>query len=505
MTLTGVYVGNSKSALQSFENWLGSEVDAVHGVVGFSNWRDYTSSANWAANDLWRGINEEVLWSVSLIVTDGSASLAQAGTGAYNNYYRSVAQSLLNSRAGDSDPIYVRTGWELNGDWFKWSAVGKSQDFVSAFREFVDSFREVSDRFKFEWNVNYAHGGMDPATAYPGDNYVDVVGMDFYWSPDYQGWDPVKAFEAARDAKYGLQWLENFAKAHGKQTAYSEWGIDSNNAGEYIRLVKEWFNDHNVAYESYWNVTMDKVTAMSDGGISAAGAVYKSLFGDNGDDTPAAMPAASPTTSTPSTTASSAGNGTSRTGTSGNDVLTGNGGENLAGGAGNDTYEVNSSSTVVTESSGGGTDTVRTWLGSYVLPSEVENLIVTGTGWATATGNGLANTLTGNAAPNVLNGMGGNDRLVGGGGNDTLSGGGGDDRFIINRGEGSDTITDFRSWERDVVELKGYGTGLDSYSDLSWRFQQSGDNVIVRLGNGENLTIQHAKVADLTADHFLFG
>jgi hypothetical protein len=138
MTIKGVYVGNSPAELQQFETWLGADVDAVHGVVGFANWTDYTSSASWMVNTLWKGIDEKILWSVPLIVDDGSASLASAANGEYNNYYLSVAKSLLAGRTGDSDPIFVRTGWEANADWFVWSAIGKEEAFKGAFQVRVE-------------------------------------------------------------------------------------------------------------------------------------------------------------------------------------------------------------------------------------------------------------------------------------------------------------------------------------------------------------------------------
>ncbi len=53
--------------------------------------------------------------------------------------------------------------------------------------------------------------------------------------------------------KYGLQWLSDFANAHGKPMGFSEWGIQSDNAQRYVANVAKWFATHNVAYQSYWN------------------------------------------------------------------------------------------------------------------------------------------------------------------------------------------------------------------------------------------------------------
>jgi Ca2+-binding RTX toxin-like protein len=55
---------------------------------------------------------------------------------------------------------------------------------------------------------------------------------------------------------------------------------------------------------------------------------------------------------------------------------------------------------------------------TYTASANVENLTLTGTAAANATGNTLDNVLTGNAAANVLDGGAGADTLIGGAGND---------------------------------------------------------------------------------------
>jgi Ca2+-binding RTX toxin-like protein len=103
----------------------------------------------------------------------------------------------------------------------------------------------------------------------------------------------------------------------------------------------------------------------------------------------------------------------------GNDTLDGGAGsDTLTGGLGNDTYVVDSSTDVVTELAGEGTDTVQASL-SITLGAEIENLILTGTGNLSGRGNDLNNTLTGNSGANTLDGAAGADTMIGGGGNDT--------------------------------------------------------------------------------------
>lgn len=141
------------------------------------------------------------------------------------------------------------------------------------------------------------------------------------------------------------------------------------------------------------------------------------------------------------------------TGLAGHDILNGGAGaDRLVGGPGNDTYVVDRLTDRVVERAGEGTDTVQTAL-TYTLPSQVENLSLTGSAARSGTGNGLANIVRGNSGANHLLGLGGADDLAGGAGNDTLVGGTGQDRlsggadadrFVFSHsGVNADVVTDF--------------------------------------------------------------
>jgi Ca2+-binding RTX toxin-like protein len=126
-------------------------------------------------------------------------------------------------------------------------------------------------------------------------------------------------------------------------------------------------------------------------------------------------------------------------GEGGIDTLDGkDGGDSLIGGENDDTYYVYSDKDTIFESVSEGTDLVYS-TASYVLSSNVENLVltgITGSEALNATGNDLDNSITGNSGNNSLTGLAGNDTILGGLGDDSMDGGSGNNTLI--GGDGND-------------------------------------------------------------------
>ncbi len=162
-------------------------------------------------------------------------------------------------------------------------------------------------------------------------------------------------------------------------------------------------------------------------------------------------------------------------GGNGADSLNGTGGaDTMNGGMGDDAYVVDDAGDVLSESGGGGTDTVFTSR-AFTLATGFENLTLIGGDTVSGTGNAVANTIIGNNAANNLAGGGGNDSLRGENGNDMLTGGAGADTMA--GGIGADRYS-VESLLDVLVEAPGEGTDF-VIATLSWTLAADFENLQV--------------------------
>src|SRR5262245_14535130 len=157
-------------------------------------------------------------------------------------------------------------------------------------------------------------------------------------------------------------------------------------------------------------------------------------------------------------------------GNSGNNLLDGRAGADImAGGAGNDAYFVDNAGDTVIESVGQGTDAVFS-TAHFVLPANVETLVLQGNANLQGYGNDLANKLVGNSGNNLLDGGAGVDIMRGGAGNDTYFVDNGGDVVVENAGEGNDAVFSTAHFALSAnvetlvlqgsADLQGYGNDL---------------------------------------------
>jgi hypothetical protein len=103
-------------------------------------------------------------------------------SGQYNNYLIQNARIVK----GLGHQIRISFAPEMNGDWTPW-AIGRhgntGDSHKAAFRHIVQTFRnEGVTNVQWIWAPNvYTGGALTPyASFYPGDAYVDILGLDGY-------------------------------------------------------------------------------------------------------------------------------------------------------------------------------------------------------------------------------------------------------------------------------------------------------------------------------------
>jgi mannan endo-1,4-beta-mannosidase len=119
-------------------------------------------------------------------------------------------------------PIVFRPWHEMNGFWFWWGSHNCTpEEYIKLFRLTVDYMREKGVR-----NVLYAWSPDTKATFeyYPGDEYVDILGLDMY-EPGIFEWKPIELVLEEMGK------LTDYAIEHGKVAAITETGL-RNHHGE---------------------------------------------------------------------------------------------------------------------------------------------------------------------------------------------------------------------------------------------------------------------------------
>ena len=282
-TLSGV-VGGGPVKTAAFATYRSRPNEAITGYTSTDSWDAITGVTRQGLTGLYTNTNAHMVWSMPLVPGNGTSSLSQAATGAYNSKYASVAQQLV---AGGDGYATIRLAWEFNGDWFAWSGSKDPASFVGAWRQAVTAMRGVvGQHFTFDWTT--ALGYPDAASMYPGDAYVDLIGADVY-DATYSSFSPTDHVASWNYllTHNGLNWLSGFAAQHGKRISLPEWGVqwlcNGHGGGDdpyFIQQMYHWIASHDVAYETYFNYDLDSCnnSALADGRFPQSSAMYKKLW-----------------------------------------------------------------------------------------------------------------------------------------------------------------------------------------------------------------------------------
>ncbi|MFN8074738.1 MAG: glycosyl hydrolase [Kineosporiaceae bacterium] len=134
-------------------------------------------------------------WNPSLGVKDsGQIHLQDIVNGTWDSYIRARGAELASAKV----PVMVRWGHEFNGDWYPWGLANNGNNgalYAQAFRHVHDLVvQQGATNVQWIWAYNNNSSPNQswnaPSTAYPGDAYVDWVGIDGYNWGKAPSWDP---------------------------------------------------------------------------------------------------------------------------------------------------------------------------------------------------------------------------------------------------------------------------------------------------------------------------
>ena len=210
-------------------------------------------------------------------------NLVETASGRWDEEYRLTAQSLIEGGFADAT---IRLGHEFSGDWYPWSAPHTESQYIAAYRHVHEVLSQESPDFTFEWTgarVSFIEFGPD---AYPGDDVVDIIGLDIYNALDLNHSKWTRQYESVLVAH------RDFAIEHGKPVAYSEWANRSIDEPEYIQRMYDWFvglpdaGGGSLLYQSYFNASEDRFDLDR---YPHSKQRYLELFGVGGDDADASV------------------------------------------------------------------------------------------------------------------------------------------------------------------------------------------------------------------------
>jgi Glycosyl hydrolase family 26 len=246
----------------------------------------------WARADRHR----RLVISEGMVPTTAPADWRQRGAaGDYDGYWRILSRALAGAGLHD---VIVRLGWEMNGDWYPGHYVGSSSRdrsyWLQYYQRIVATIRQASGvHVAIDWNPSAHTGDLALDNYYPGDEFVDILGLDVY-DTSY-GRPDVTAEQRWREqleGAIGVMAIAGFAKRHGKPLSFPEWALvapgdpsGSNGAGDNPRFIggmADIMKGTAMAYQAYFNVPGGGVgMTLRDAPQSLA--VFRLRFGTAGD------------------------------------------------------------------------------------------------------------------------------------------------------------------------------------------------------------------------------
>lgn len=252
----GAYAGEGANDLANLESLVGKKTNIQAIFIG---WNDEFPSAL-AANLKTQGKTLLIFWEPY------GTTISSLNAGNSDNYMKTFASAAKNSGAS----VMLAPFHEMNGNWDSWDGYNSSNKQINTPASIISAWRHMHDIFssatnvKFAWAVNNDSVPDIAANAigvyYPGDAYVDYVGIDgFNFGNPWQS--PSQVFDNAisKIAVYNKP-IYIFSTAVVANSQKATWIKDF---GSYLKTQSKivgwvWFNQNGA--DGNWIVNSDSAS-----------------------------------------------------------------------------------------------------------------------------------------------------------------------------------------------------------------------------------------------------
>lgn len=221
-----VYKGPGKVAeVNSFQTWLGrSQVDAT-------DYADTSENTQWNQYELkywgdWKKAKADRQFTLGLHMIPKGGNFKDGLAGKYDSQFTNLTKLLTNNGLGDS---VVRLGYEPNNPGIgPWQGTQDPASYKAMWQRVYGVMKKQAPGLKFDYNLAVGQSGKATSfdSLYPGDSYVDIVGLNIYdvwWQ--HPSATPAQRWQHTVDDPMGLNAFRAFATAHNKPYSFPEWGL----------------------------------------------------------------------------------------------------------------------------------------------------------------------------------------------------------------------------------------------------------------------------------------
>jgi hypothetical protein len=204
---------------------------------------------------------------------NGGVAFNDVLSGKYDNYLNNFASAVRSL----GFPIRINLAPEVNGNWESWGIGnnGNNPDNFKAFYRYVVNKFNAQGASNVSWilafNIHYWGESASYADLYPGDGYVDFVGLDGYNWGTTQSWSSWQSFADIFRASYN-----NLCNITEKNIIITEFA-STEAGGNKAQWILDMFRDVRGSFPRISGITWFNIDKETDWRINSSDAAFSAF------------------------------------------------------------------------------------------------------------------------------------------------------------------------------------------------------------------------------------